>query len=86
VTTFAVQLRANIRAYIAKAKSDGIVAMGVDNLRQCVKSPSPYLDGAPRGTNAAYYYAELFHEVCANERDIARFISGCSTPIVKEAP
>jgi hypothetical protein len=79
MTAFAVQLRANIRAYIVRAKLDGIVAMGIDNLRQVVQSPSPNLDGAPRGTNAIYYYDALFREVCANERDIANFIAGCPT-------
>lgn len=83
MTTFAVQLRANIRAYIAQAKRDGTVGMSLDNLRQVVPAPSPNLDGAPRGTNAQYYYVCLFREVVANERDIASFVTNCPSPAWK---
>lgn len=71
-TPFQTQLCANIRAYIAQAKRDGTVAMGVENLRQCVKPPGD-LPGAPKGTNAQYVYAEIFREICRNERDIYAF-------------
>lgn len=72
MTTFAIQLRANIRAYIARARRQGTTAMSIDNLCQCVPTPSPYIDGAPRDQ---FHYKALFSEVAANERDIARFIT-----------
>lgn len=60
LSPFASALSANITAFIRSARAEGTTGIGLDCLRQCVKTPSPYLDGAPRGTNAAYFYAEVF--------------------------
>jgi hypothetical protein len=75
---FATQLRANIRAYIARAKREGVVAMSVENLRQCVKTPND-LPGAPKGAFAPFYYAQLFREICEGERDIKAFTTLVNT-------
>lgn len=63
MTQFQIDLRANIRAYIAQAKKDGVVNMSCDNLRQCVKTPRT-TNGAPLGTNAPYVYAQMFRAAC----------------------
>ncbi len=72
-TPFSTALKAEIRKYIRTARQDGTLGMSLDNLRQCVKTPNTNLPGAPLGTNARYYYAELFREVC-QDRTIAGFI------------
>lgn len=63
-TPFQSELFKAIAAYIRAAKLEGTVGMSVDNLRQCVRPPSESLVGAPRGTNARYYYAQMFRETC----------------------
>lgn len=70
---FRAALLANIRSYIASAKRAGTVAMTVDNLKQCVRTPSPLLAGAPNGTNAQYFYAQMFRELCASDKAILTF-------------
>lgn len=63
-TPFVTELKKNIRDYVRAAKRDGTVGMSVDNLRQCVFTPKA-LEGAPRGTNAPYFYAQIFRETLA---------------------
>ena len=41
--------------------------MSVENLMQVVRPPSSSLDGAPRGTNAKYFYSEMFRNLCEKE-------------------
>lgn len=65
LTPFAAELRKNIRDYIRQAKRDGVVSMGLDCLKQCVKTPSPDLTGAPMGGNMQWQYAQLFRQVAA---------------------
>lgn len=77
-TPFSNALAIAIRGYIKHARADGTVAMSIDNLRQVVRPPSSNLDGAPRGTNAAYYYAELFRDVCRTDPTIAEFTRPCA--------
>ena len=72
---FAADLAANIRSYIRQARRDGTVSMSVENLMQCVKAPPSSLDGAPRGTNAGWTYAQMFREICGLS-SIASFIQG----------
>jgi hypothetical protein len=72
-TPFKQELRKNIRAYIKRAKSEGTVGMSIDNLRQCTKTPSSGLSGAPKGTNAQYCYTQLFHEIC-REPEFKNFV------------
>ncbi len=38
--------------------------MSVQCLMQNTTPPSDILEGAPRGTNARYYYAEMFTRLC----------------------
>lgn len=73
MTAFETKLLANTLSFVKRSKRDGTVSMSMDNLRQCVPTPSTTLDGAPRGTNAAYYYVQLFRDVCASDKAIARF-------------
>ncbi len=70
---FRDSLRNNVRAYIRDADLQGTSGMSVGNLMQCVKTPSEFLPGAPKGTNARYFYAEMFREICA-EREFAFFV------------
>ena len=63
---FEAALRTAITTKLRELRKDGITGMAVGNLMQVVRPPSQSLDGAPRGTNAQYYYAELFRTVCAN--------------------
>lgn len=55
------------------ARLEGTTAMSVDCLMQCVRPPSSGLDGAPRGTNARYYYAQMFREIVATSAQLSRF-------------
>lgn len=62
---FARQINENLTRTVQRMKKLGTVGMSVDNLRQVTPTPSPTLLGAPKGTNAGYYYAQLFREVVA---------------------
>jgi len=73
-TPFQAGLKNQIRKFIRTAKQDGAVSMSVDNLIQCVRPPSSGIDGAPLGTNAAYYYRQMFREICQQDAKIASFI------------
>ena len=70
---FRDQLAREIRRTILEAREAGTMGMSMECLMQCVKSPSSDLDGAPRGTNARYFYNQMFREIC-NFRDIQPFI------------
>lgn len=72
-TPFKAELEKNILKLIRDLKREGTTGMGLGNLRQCTPSPR-VLDGAPRGTNAPYYYAEIFKEVCESNPTIKKFI------------
>jgi len=63
-TQFEMQLLNQIRKYIRTLKSDGTVSMSADNLLQCVRPPSSSVPGAPNGTNAQYFYREMFRRLC----------------------
>ena len=71
---FKDSLTQNILEYIRNVKKEGTVKMSIDNLMQCVKTPSTSLTGAPCGTNARYYYAQLFREVVNGDKKIKAFI------------
>ncbi len=64
-TPFAKALAVNIRAKVAELKADRTVGMHPDNLMMLVRTPS-VTKGAPLGTNARYYYKQLFREVLAS--------------------
>lgn len=66
MTEFQSALVAAIRKQIAKNRREGITSMSAANLRQITPTPSPSLAGAPRGTNAAYFYAQAFDDACAS--------------------
>ncbi len=74
VMTFRDALTKEIKATIRRAKRDGTVGMSLDNLRQCVKPPSYWMDGAPQGTNCQYYYAVMFAEICGQLTETKRFV------------
>lgn len=59
-TPFEIALAANIRATIKTEKAHGTTAMGMETLYRTVPTPHPSLAGAPTGTNARYYYREMF--------------------------
>lgn len=60
---FRLALEVAVKTAIKKAKAEGIIWMDRNNLFAITVPPSPYLEGAPNGTNAAYYYREMFNEV-----------------------
>jgi len=70
---FESALRKAIADAIKKEKRDGTVSMSMDNLMQIVRPPSSSLDGAPRGTNARYFYKQLFRELV--EKEFQAFIN-----------
>ena len=63
MTQFEKDLKASILRTVAQAKQEGTVGMGLANLRMITNPPSYYTEGCPRGTNAQYYYAQLFEQV-----------------------
>lgn len=71
--TFRSQLENNILRAIRQAKKDGTVSMSLGNLVQITESPSAFLEGAPKGTNAQYFYREMFEEVVKANQIIRRF-------------
>lgn len=60
--TFRLQLAVNIRATVRRHRADGTTSMSLGCLLQTTPRPT-VLAGAPLGTNAQYYYAEMFSEV-----------------------
>lgn len=65
MTSFEERIVVNVREAIRLAKRQGVVGMSVANLMQTTRPPSASLDGAPLGTNAPYYYREMFRRVVA---------------------
>lgn len=59
---FVAALRVAILSEVSSLRRDSCDGMSLDNLRQLTAAPSHFLDGAPRGTNAVYFYGELFAE------------------------
>lgn len=55
-----MELNRSIRKTMAELQREGTTGMSVENLRMIVRTPSTGLQGAPLGTNAQYYYAEMF--------------------------
>jgi hypothetical protein len=70
-TTFQQALESNIKTFIREARKAGTVGMGIDNLRQCVPTPSWSLPDAPVGP---LQYATLFAEVCQGSKSIESFL------------
>ena len=65
MSAFEGALKSAIAAKRRELKREGITGMSIGNLMGVVRPPSAFLDGAPRGTNAQYYYAEMFRAVCS---------------------
>jgi hypothetical protein len=63
MTPFERMIGDNIRLTVRVLRRDGITRMSLANLRQMTPSPYANLVGAPRGTNAAYFYAEIFERI-----------------------
>jgi len=61
---FEEALKKAILQKILELKRDGTISMSVENLKQVVRPPSQFLDGAPKGTNARYYYSVMFEDIC----------------------
>lgn len=69
---FRNELEHEILGTIRALKHDDVLGMSIDNLRQV--TPTPRHNPGPKGTNAGYYYAEIFREVCESNNVIMRFI------------
>ena len=52
-----------IEKEIKEAKRSWSPPMSLDNLMHVVRPPSSSLEGAPKGTNARYYYKEMFRDI-----------------------
>jgi hypothetical protein len=61
-TKFESQLTDNIKAFIREAKREGTTGMSLNNLRQCVRTPSPYMEGAPRDQ---FHYNAIFEQIAS---------------------
>ena len=64
-TPYTKTLRACIQQAIIRSQQQGTCGMTVACLQQATNSPNPLIEGAPKGTNAAWAYSELFREVLA---------------------
>ncbi len=62
VSPFVAALRVAILRKVAELRQDRTHGVSIDCLRQLTKAPSHFLDGAPLGTNAGYFYGEIFAE------------------------
>jgi len=58
--TFKALIVSNLILYIRQARRDGTTAMSEQNLRMVVRTPTAA--PGPRGTNAQFVYAGMFHE------------------------
>lgn len=67
MSPFENALKKSISDKIREMKREGTVSMSMENLMQVVRPPSSSLEGAPRGTNARYYYVEMFRDLCGKE-------------------
>lgn len=74
LSPFRAELSRNVSAFIAQAKREGTIGMSLANLRQCVKTPSPSLEGAPVETNAQWAYANMFAEVAPLAKGARGFV------------
>lgn len=68
MSPFELALRKAIADKIREEKRSGTVSMSLENLMQIVRPPSSSLEGAPRGTNARYYYSEMFKDFAKDFR------------------
>ena len=75
MTPFETLLVRQIRKAIRDWKAEGTTGASVECLMQCVRPPSHTESGAPNGTNAQYYYAQMFRHLCAGTKDVASFIT-----------
>lgn len=66
-------LKASIIKKVREHKRNGVVSMSIDNLKQVVNAPSQYMEGAPRGTNARYYYSEMFTTIVLEDKMLRAF-------------
>jgi hypothetical protein len=58
-TEWQQDMRSQINRKLRELKADGIAAISADNLWQLLRL-SPYMEGAPRGTNAAYFARQQY--------------------------
>ncbi len=68
VSPFVAALRVAILKTVRQMRANGDTGASLRCLRQMVSAPSHLLDGAPLGTNAVYFYGELF------DREAARLV------------
>ena len=65
-TAFTRALREAMECSKMRAKRDGVTSMSIDNWMAITRPPS-VIAGALRGTNAPYYYKQLFCELAAGD-------------------
>lgn len=72
---FRLQLERNISDTIKTLRKEGTTAMGLDCLRANTPTPSYFSEGAPKGTNCQWVYAQMFEETVKQNPAFARFAS-----------
>lgn len=73
IELFKADLKAAIRATIARLKRSGTVGMSADNLWQCTVSRVATTHG-PVGTNAPFVARQLFLEVIESSKSFTSFV------------
>jgi hypothetical protein len=66
-------LRKVIQENMEILKTDGTVSIGRDCFWQLVVTHLSHLEGAPRGTNAAYFAREAFDQILS-EKPFSKFV------------
>ena len=74
VSPFEWELSAAMLRKVTELRDDGTAAMSLANFKQVVTPPSDRLEGAPRGTNARYFYNELFNRLARELSPVAAFL------------
>ena len=73
-TAFEAALVKAMLQAIREMRASGTIGCSRDCLMANVRPPSDQLDGAPRSTNAEYYYRQVFNETIDATPAVARFL------------
>lgn len=70
MTPFQQDIKNQIAKKLKQLRKEGTVSIGKDNLYQLLRLNGS-LDGAPKGTNAAFYAKQIYNEIVGNAQMIA---------------
>lgn len=71
---FKIELEKRIKKAIRELEKEGTNATSLPCLMQATRPPPHTLPGAPLGTNARYFYVEMFNDICKNSAFIKSFL------------